>query len=265
MESRPTVINVLSTTGIVTIERGYDILRDIKKLGRYFRPQPVGDIIEPKCWIIKAGSDERARSIAEELKTCAGLHAQTFAGRVSKDSRGSLLDEGLLKSPKKSKYYEEVLMSDATNLRGKRTTHARPRRSEVIMDGTGTSSGYCAKSVAEAWKHHLESFAEGDMDKLRLDYDEECLITCYNVPTNATTVYHGKEGGVDIITYVTNGVKDSSKTEDLVSEIFEDKKTTFVAWKNLDSGIPVATCTSVLNDKFQIICQTVVLMFPETT
>lgn len=66
-------------SGIVTIERGYDILRDIKKLGGYFRPQPLGDIIEPKCWIIKAGSDERARSIAKELKTCArssGLHAQ---------------------------------------------------------------------------------------------------------------------------------------------------------------------------------------------
>lgn len=132
------------------------------------------------------------------------------------------------------------------------------------MDCTGTSSGYCPKSVAEAWKHHCEAFAERDMNKLRLDYDEECLITCHNVLTNVTTVYHGKEGGVDIISYVTGGVKDSSKTENLVSEIFEDKKITLVAWKNLDSGIPMATCTSVLNDKFQIICQTVVLMIPES-
>ncbi|CAN0537493.1 unnamed protein product, partial [Ectocarpus sp. 12 AP-2014] len=79
MESRATIINVLNTSGIVTIERGYDILADIKKVGGFFRPQPVGDNVEPKSWIVKAGTDERARTIAKQLKNSAprsGLHAQ---------------------------------------------------------------------------------------------------------------------------------------------------------------------------------------------
>lgn len=84
------------------------------------------------------------------------------------------------------------------------------------MDCTRTSSGYCPKSVAEAWKHRCEAFGEGDMDKLRLDYDKECLITSHNVLTNEC-YYYGLswEGGGR--RYLTGGVKDSSKTEELVS------------------------------------------------
>ncbi|CBN74780.1 hypothetical protein Esi_0041_0151 [Ectocarpus siliculosus] len=91
MESRATIINVLNTTGIVTIERGYEILADIKKVGGFFRPQPVGDVVEPKSWIVKARTDERARTIAKQLKKSArssGLHAQDTRGFFAVESQG---------------------------------------------------------------------------------------------------------------------------------------------------------------------------------
>ncbi|CAN0344727.1 unnamed protein product [Ectocarpus sp. 12 AP-2014] len=158
MESRATIINVLNTTGIVTIERGYDILADIKKVGGLFRPQPVGDNVEPKSWIVKAGTDERARTIAKHLKNSArrsGLHAQTFALRVSKRNRDSLSDEGLLSSPKKSKYCEEILTSDegsdyVTSDEEDNTAPAKKRRRSGCSRHDGTDVGQQKLTFASA-------------------------------------------------------------------------------------------------------------------
>ena len=67
----------------------------------------------------------------------------------------------------------------------------------------------------------------------------------------------------DIVQHVFKYVKDKKKCENLVSEILPEKLMTFVAWKNIESGIPIATVSTLHNDKFKIICQNVVLISPQ--
>ena len=54
--------------GLVVVERGFPILRDIKGQGGIFRADPVGDIIEAKSWVIPCEDDDGARAVAKFLK-----------------------------------------------------------------------------------------------------------------------------------------------------------------------------------------------------
>lgn len=68
-------------SGLVVIERGYNILDEIKEQGGRFRRESVGDLIDEKCWIVQTVDDTKAREIATHLKKTA--RASGFLAKVS--------------------------------------------------------------------------------------------------------------------------------------------------------------------------------------
>eukprot|EP00752_Nemacystus_decipiens_P016027 g14329.t1 len=61
-------INVLNTTGLVVVHKGWVIHRHIRQPGGFFRSDAVGDIIDQKSWIVPCDSDSAARAVATFLK-----------------------------------------------------------------------------------------------------------------------------------------------------------------------------------------------------
>eukprot|EP00752_Nemacystus_decipiens_P017561 g15736.t2 len=95
-------INVLNTTGLVVVHKGWVIHRHIRQQGGFFRSDAVGDIVDQKSWIVPCDSDSAARAVATFLKKearKAGLkandsgrgHFKTFRKNVTKTEANTAL------------------------------------------------------------------------------------------------------------------------------------------------------------------------------
>jgi len=115
------------------------------------------------------------------------------------------------------------------------------------------------QNVENSWNMHLKKYGEKSVCKITDDYDENCDMIVFNQATGIMRKYHGHKGARGMTRAMLALVTDSGgDREELVSEISEEDKTVFVAWRDLKSGIMDYTDNVTYNSDFKIIRQYII-------
>jgi len=118
-----------------------------------------------------------------------------------------------------------------------------------------TSDG---NNIENSWNTHIKKLGESDISGIVDDYSDDCMIISFNQTTGIMKKYNGRKGAREMSRFMCELVTDGSDLEGLVSEISEEDKTVFIAWRSLSSGILDYSDSVVYNDEFKIIRQHVI-------
>lgn len=120
------------------------------------------------------------------------------------------------------------------------------------------STDYTPMSVQEAWDHQFVSFGHQDLEGILMNYNEESIITTFDVAEDELSTYQGVD---EITPFMENFFESLTNLTDLNApflEVSEESKMVFLVWRNPASGYLDATDTVLFDMDYKIDRQNIV-------